>query len=162
MEIGGIDIQLPWIPTPDQMLFRLREKWPDVVAVPIEGAEEILYYEDTFARQEWAEHGLTETNANQLVHVLWNIGGQCWIVVASEFSDITTHLTGWERPVELGDQFHIYDPEGFVRTVTVDKVTSRSFHTSDGITWSLRGRTPWSFSLPLVAKWADAPPEKSD
>jgi len=99
MTIGGVDFKLSWTPTQDEVFERIQLKWPGVIAVGVKGRNEVLYYKDKLARQEWEAHGLTRTNGRLLAHALWLENGECWIVVDSEECPIGQHIKNWRRPV---------------------------------------------------------------
>lgn len=150
MAPGGTSVKLHWTPTPDQLHDRVRKHWPDAVVVTRE--HEALFYADQHARDEWDQHGLTESNRDLLVHALWTDEG-VFIVVGSDRSRVSQFIIGWTEPVYIGDTFDIVDShEDVIRTVNVVRVTKRSFQTSDGVKWSLVGMTPWArYDLRLKA-----------
>ncbi len=97
---GGFDIQLKWVPTPDQMLDRVKALWPNAVEADLGGHAEVLYYENVGARQDWAKNGATAENADTMVHAVWiKSGAECWLVVGSLNGTPAKHLLseGW-RP----------------------------------------------------------------
>lgn len=88
--IGGTDVEF-WVPTAvpagEVVLRAARRYWPDYVienaldespyfkpraelGVPLPPSPEFFIYRDEKAAQDWAEHGATPENANQMVYVI--------------------------------------------------------------------------------------------
>jgi hypothetical protein len=145
---GGNDIQLSWVPTPLEIHDRMLVKWPDLRMEAMDN--ECFYYEDEQAKADWVHYGPGgRRTQHKMIHALWNRPGECWIVVDDPKHRTSQWLTGWPEPIRIGDKWDIYDMgDGsadpyFLRTVEITLVTSKSFRTSDGIKWALRGHTPW-------------------
>lgn len=95
MNIGGHDIKLHICPTLEQMSERIRQHWPNVIIEEYPTDFEAFYYEDAEVHRDWARQGQTEANNSRMVHVLWNVPDECWIVVGSLDSPLTKDLKTW-------------------------------------------------------------------
>ncbi len=171
MDIGGYDLQLPWVPTREQVDARVLSKWPEAIISEVgDTTNEVFYFRDADIQDALSDDYTVELGIHFL-HVIWGDtrDGECWIVVGDPNCRIALAMMNWGEPVEVGDEYDVYSTEykspfklggcPLLRRVKVTRVTSRSFQTNDGISWSLRGLTPWLGATPKRIKAVKVQPE---